>query len=201
MSDASSCAAPSESPQGPCRRPYQEAAEGDLIAWCREGDGVAFEWLVRPHLARIESLCRSIVRDPDEVLDAVQLCLSRIWAGLPRFQGRPRFSSWLWTTARNAALEVNRAADHQRVDRRPGGVEPSRGEDSALAESVVWADAVRWALGQLPPELRAAVVLLDVEGVPCSEIAALEGVSVNTVRWRICRGRRALRVLLEDEAS
>jgi RNA polymerase sigma factor (sigma-70 family) len=69
------------------------------------------------------------------------------------------------------------------------------------AEAVVRTDAVRWALAELPAEFRAAVVLFDVEGMRYAQIAALQGVSVDTVKSRLCRGRRALRLLLDDGAS
>ena len=59
---------------------------------------------------------------------------------------------------------------------------------------------VERALGALPPDFRAAVVLCDVEQLSYEEIAATLGVKLGTVRSRISRGRAMLRAALADRA-
>jgi DNA-directed RNA polymerase specialized sigma24 family protein len=52
------------------------------------------------------------------------------------------------------------------------------------------------AIDELDPELRAAIVLRDIEGRTYEEIAATLGIKIRTVTTRISRGRSALHTLL-----
>lgn len=115
--------------------------------------------------------------------------------GLPRFDGRSRFSTWAYRVATNACLDELR-----RRKRRP---EPTELPEVAAPEG---GDAVGdrldvdAALAQLPVEYRTAVVLRDLCDLDYAEIAAVTGAPIGTVRSRIARGRSALAGLLGNPA-
>jgi RNA polymerase sigma-70 factor, ECF subfamily len=147
-----------------------------------------------------------------DAADATQEALMAVVRGLPRFDGRSRFSTWVYRVAVNASLdEVRRRRRRPELgledDRRAGtGRAEAGASDSATA---VWAATdqldpeatadrldVDAALRRLSPEFRAAVVLRDLCGLDYAEIADVLGVPPGTVRSRIARGRAALVPLL-----
>lgn len=174
------------------RSPAQEAA---LLERARAGDQVAFGDLVRPHLRRLHTVCFRITGDQAGAEDATQTALLAAWRHLDRFERRARFSTWLYQIAHNAALaEIRRrtpepvgAGDELPITARRGP------EDDVVARLSVQA-----ALAQIPPAFRAALVLREYCGLSYAEIAAAEGIRVETVKTRIARGRQAVARLLGE---
>ena len=90
------------------------------------------------------------------------------------------------------------------VTRRPEKVEGVPDEQRGPEEAALASDAgerVAEALTHLPAGFREAVVLRDLEGLSYSEIAAITGRRMGTIRSRIARGRERLRQLLLEEES
>lgn len=166
-----------------------EPDDADLAAAARRGDRRALERLLDRHADRVHALCRRIVTDPDDALDAAQEALIAVTRGITRFDGRSAFSTWLYRVATNAALDEAR-----RRRRRPLPVESlpdppdARGPEDAVAARLDL-DA---ALGGVPEEFRVAVVLRDLCDLDYAEIASVLDVPPGTVRSRIARGRAAL---------
>ena len=119
--------------------------------------------------------------------------------GLPRFDGRSRFSTWLYRVAVNSSLDEmrRRARRPVPVDELPTGVEPA----GAAGPDVAAAADVEAALMRLPVEFRAPVVLRDLCGLDYAEIAEVLRLPPGTVRSRIARGRAALVPLLDPERA
>ncbi len=153
---------------------------------------------MRDHHDRLYAVCRRLTGNDADAADATQEALLSIVRGLPRFDGRSRFSTWSYRIAVNASLDELR-----RRRRRP---EP--GLDQAVEESPpsgsrdFSADAsdqridVDAALARLPSDFRAAVVLRDLCGLDYAEIATILAIPRGTVRSRIARGRALLVPLL-----
>jgi RNA polymerase sigma-70 factor (ECF subfamily) len=120
--------------------------------------------------------------------------------GLPRFDGRSRFGTWVYRIATNAALDELRrrrrrpTPDEEALVARPGRGAPEDDEVVARMDVDV-------ALQQLRPEFRAAVVLRDLCGLDYEEIGEVLGIPPGTVRSRIARGRANLVPLLTDHAE
>lgn len=164
--------------------------ETDLLLRARDGDPEAFrEWIERFHLARLSRVCARICPQPADADDAIQETLLRAWRGLARFEGRSKPSVWLYRIAVNASLRVIERQRDLPVD-DPFDNHPSPARDPA--DRVADVHTARWALNQLPPQFRTAVVLADGEQLPYREIAATMGWPLNTVRTRVRRGRLAL---------
>jgi RNA polymerase sigma-70 factor (ECF subfamily) len=165
------------------------------------GDRDALEQVLSEQLDLITTLCRRLCgQDAD---DAVQSSLIAIVRGLPRFDGRSRFSTWCYRVTTNCCLDELR-----RRSRRPLPT-----DDAALGElldhpAVVpspdgAADRIDidTALARLPWEFRAPVVLRDLCGLDYAEIAGLLEIPPGTVRSRIARGRRMLVPVLGNPAD
>jgi RNA polymerase sigma-70 factor (ECF subfamily) len=150
---------------------------------------------LRRHYDRLFALCRRIMGNQTDALDAAQEALIALVRGLPRFDGRAAFTTWSYRVATNVCLDELR-----RRRRRP---EPTTTDDErteldhragapGVDEVVVSRMALDDAMQDLPLEFRAAVVLRDVCTLDYAEIAEVLDIPPGTVRSRIARGRALL---------
>lgn len=158
-----------------------------------DGDDKALDALLRRHHDRVWALCRRLAGNDADAADATQEALITVVRRLDRYDGRAKFTTWLYRVVTNACLDELR-----RRGRRPVPV-----EDEALVGGraapgptvdgqVVDRLDVDHALAQLSPEFRAPVVLRDLCGLDYAEIAEVLDLAPGTVRSRISRGRGAL---------
>jgi RNA polymerase sigma-70 factor (ECF subfamily) len=162
---------------------------------------------LRGQIDRIHGLCRKLCGNGPDAEDATQEALIAVVRGLPRFDGRAAFSTWVHRVATNACLdELRRKGRRPQVARRldaapatgDGGprtldlADPTPGVDERLPERM----AIDDALAALPEEFRVAVVLRDHLGLDYAEIAEALDLPPGTVRSRIARGRARLAALL-----
>ena len=165
-----------------------------LAAAAGQGDRRALDQLLARHADRVHAVCRRVVGNPDDALDATQEALIAVARGIGRYDGRAAFTTWLYRVATNAALDELR-----RRARRPTPVEelpeppPRRSSDDERVVARLDVDA---ALADLPEDFRVAVVLRDLCDLDYAEIAVALDVPPGTVRSRIARGRAALAAAL-----
>ena len=172
-------------------------ADDDALARrAAHGDRRALEELLEEHADRVHAVCRRVLTDPEDALDATQEALIAIARGIGGFDGRARFTTWLYRVATNAALDEAR-----RKQRRPLAVATideratsafRGGGGAAIDERVSTRLDVDAALGGLPEEFRVAVVLRDLADLDYAEIAEVLDIPAGTVRSRISRGRALL---------
>ena len=175
--------------------PGVTADDAVLVARAQEGDRAALEELLRAHQERLHAVARRITGNEADALDATQEALIAIVRGLPRFDGRSRFSTWAYRITTNACIDELR-----RRRRRPlVGLVDGEGDDlepidPAPAVDVLVTDRldVDAALAELPIEFRAPVVLRDLCRLDYAEIAEVLEIPPGTVRSRIARGRAQL---------
>lgn len=181
------------------------AADPDdaLVAAARGGDRAALEALLRRHHDRVHALCRRLAGNEADALDATQEALIAIVRGLPRFDGRARFSTWVHRVATNACLDELRRRGRRPVPGLPEERDPEAGgavpdpRAGLATEAVADRLEIDAALAELTPEFRAAVVLRDLCELDYAEIAEVLDVPPGTVRSRIARGRAQLARLLD----
>ena len=164
-----------------------------LIAAAQAGDRRALDRLLRDQESRIYAVCRRIAGNDADALDATQEAMIAVVRGLPRFDGRSRFSTWVYRVATNACLDELRRRRRRPVVglpehdgmpiERPDLSTPDPGD--AVADRLL----VDAALAELPEDFRAAVVLRDLCQLDYAEIADVLGIPAGTVRSRIARGR------------
>jgi RNA polymerase sigma-70 factor (ECF subfamily) len=178
--------------------PQPDAGSADdeafLVGRARHGDLSAFEEIVRRHRRRVYGVALRIVRCHETAEDVAQEAFVRAWRGLERFDlGRP-FAPWVCRIAANLALNHVRSP-RMREQPLPEGREESPASDSGPLETMLDAEARRVldeALGALPAEQRAVLVLRVFEELSYDEIAGALGLSPGTVMSRLFRGRERL---------
>ena len=171
-----------------------DLGDDELATAAARGDQRALDTLLRRHASMIHAVCRRVLTNADDALDAAQNAMVAIARHIDTFDNRARFSTWCYRIATNAALDEAR-----RRSRRPAPVEivPEPRTDAIYVDETV-ADRidVDSALARLSPDQRAAVALRDLLGLDYAEIAAVLEIPPGTVRSRIARGRAALAELI-----
>jgi RNA polymerase sigma-70 factor (ECF subfamily) len=139
-------------------------------------------------------VCRRITCDDQDAADALQEALLTAWRGIGAFEGRSAVSTWLFRVATNAAIDEVRRRSRQSNHSHLTTIHPGSSHDVETA--AVSKSTVDWALAQLPPQYRAAVVLREYHDYTYQEIADIMDIPIDTVKSRISRGRQALAELL-----
>lgn len=180
--------------------------DADLVAQWQAGEIRAFECLVRRHERRVFRLLYRMLGSREEAEDATQEAFLSLHRHGHRFRREARFTTFLYRVAANAALNRRRSLGRSRARVEEFGRRHLVGDEGpvpvrdpeAAAQGAQAQIAVQQALLELPPDLRMAVVLFDIEGRAYKEIADVLGVPEGTVKSRIHRGRSALRESLRE---
>ena len=183
----------------------QRGDDRQLVAAAQAGDRQALEALLGRHYDRVHAVCRRIAGSSRDADDAAQEAMISIVRGLPRFDGRAQFSTWVYRIATNAALDELRRRRRRPVVAAVDDEGRASDVEDPLAERTVEASVDRLsidaALADLPDDFRIAVVLRDVGDLDYAEIAETLGVPVGTVKSRIARGRSQLAAALGNRAG
>ena len=175
----------------------EPAGEDALVDRARRGDVDAFERLYRLHAGRVYALCLRLAGEPVEGRELVQDTFVHAWEALPRFRGESSLTTWLHRIAVNGLLE-RRRGDRRRTARvslveDEDDVEraPSAGAFVAPTDVATAIDLER-AIAALPPGVRRAFVLHEVEGYTHEEVAGMTGLATGTLRAQLHRARQLL---------
>ena len=197
--------APVESPPGvgnltdpaAVKAPMVPTEEAELVAAAKNGDRAAFDQLVRLTYAATFTLAFRLTANEEDARDVVQDAYLKAYRGLKRFRGDARFSTWMYRITANCASTLlsrrsrsshdELSVDEPVADRRP------EADPEAMAEAGYVRDRMTAALADLPPRLRAVVVLRDIYDLPHEAIAAELGISQEAAKVRLHRARRKLR--------
>jgi RNA polymerase sigma-70 factor (ECF subfamily) len=170
-----------------------DEALAPVVTRAAAGDRVALEFLLRciDQHRLTQAPIRKLLVDEGDVEDAAQTTLLAVTRAIGSFEGRARFTTWLYRIAEREALQVLRR--RKRVT-APEGEDLSAltAEVRRLSSVVVGADAIRKALEELDPRFREPVVLRDIEGLEYTAIAERLDIPLNTVKTRILRGRQMM---------
>ncbi len=178
------------------------ARDRELVARCREGDAAAFASLVSLHEHMVFNLAARLLGDGEEARDVAQEVFLQVYRRLGRFEGRSSLKTWIYRIVVNQCHNRRRFWHRHGRDREDALDErfmPSRAPGSRLPGPYEQACAherartVQRALLGLPFQQRSVLVLREVEGLSCEEVAAALGIPDGTVKSRLSRAREALR--------
>jgi RNA polymerase sigma-70 factor, ECF subfamily len=185
-------------------------SEGDmtLVAAAKSGNKRAFEILVKRHQQRIFLVAQRITRRREDAEDVVQQSFQKAFIHLVNFEGRSAFSTWLTRIAITEALMFLRRSRGVRealIDDLNGNEEtttalevPDSGPDpEAIYSQREWVEKLSLAMKELPPGIRRAIQLRELDERSSEETARIMGISVPALKGRMFHGRRKLRERLK----
>lgn len=180
-----------------------------LMLKVKEGDRAAFETLVDRYKQPVMNLVFRTVRDYDEAEDIAQHVFLQVYKSAHRYRITAKFTTWLFTIARNLALnEIRRRTRHPAESMDT----PRPGEEEAPARQVEVKDQfsppeamlheelkekLEEALGELPENQRTAILLCQEGDVSYEEIARILDCSISATKSLIHRGRETLKSKLK----
>jgi RNA polymerase sigma-70 factor (ECF subfamily) len=145
-------------------------------------------------LPRLRRFARSLIRNPHDADDVVQIAVERALQRLDQWRRDARLDSWLFKIVRNAWIDEVRARGRRAKIFMPEEAGETVGDPSMERE--VDRLSVETALAKLPEDQRLAVALVLVDGLSYAEAAGVLEVPIGTLTSRLARGREALQEML-----
>lgn len=179
-----------------------EPSDEELVLRFQRGDEHAFEAMVARWNEPILQLATRLTGDPEEAKDVRQMTLLKTYQGLSRFEGRARFSTWLYRVVLNLCRDRQRSQE-ARTRLNESSAETRDDGDYVLEETGFHvardrelASVVAQAVLALPTAEREVLVLRHYHDLPFPAIAEVLGAPVTTVKSRMTRGLTLLRTRL-----
>lgn len=164
-----------------------------------------FEALLAPQLDALYRTARRMTRNADDAEDLMQDTAIRAFRAFAQFQKGTNFRAWVFRVLTTTFINRQRAAGRQPAietvdEEHASSVYDSIADDAPTPEAAVLdrlgIEEIIGAMDSLPRDFAAVVQLADIEGMDYQEVADSIGIPVGTVRSRLHRGRRLLRVAL-----
>jgi RNA polymerase sigma-70 factor (ECF subfamily) len=178
-----------------------QPTDEELVLRFQGGDEDAFESMVARWNEPILQLATRLTGDLEEAKDVRQMALLKTYQGLERFEGRARFSTWIYRVVLNLCRDKKRGSD-VRTRAFEGAVRERDGDyvlqetGFHLARDRELAGIVARAVLALPAAEREVVVLRHYHDLAFPAIAEILGSPVTTVKSRMTRGLELLRTRL-----
>jgi RNA polymerase sigma-70 factor (ECF subfamily) len=187
--------------------------DAQLLARARDRDHYAVRLIIQRNNQRLFRIARSIVRNDSEAEDVLQEAYCNAFANLHKFRGDAQVGTWLARIVINEALgrlrrhrpTLNLAA----IEHGPGfaariipfpNSAPPPDPETTMARSEIRLLLER-AIDDLPEAFRTVLVARLIEGMSVEETAELFGIQPETVKTRLHRGRRLLRLAVEKHVG
>jgi RNA polymerase sigma-70 factor (ECF subfamily) len=177
----------------------------ELIHDVKGGDKVAFASLVKRYEDTVYKFSYKVCRDPEKAEEALQDTFINVYRKLDSFDGKSKFSTWLYSIVANNCLMKRRR-------RKLDDLLESLDEPPLNGDSHSHGDLARWdetpvdllmkkefhsvldnAITKLPVDYRVVFVLRDLEGKSTEEAAEILKISVEAAKSRLRRARAFLR--------
>src|SRR5579862_4285152 len=171
-----------------------------ILRKAQRGDQRAFAIIVRMYETPVYNYVLRLTNGERSLAeDLTQEVFLRVYQGLPRFSLRCKFTTWLFQVTKNRVLDELRTRE-----RRPQGLvtldeAPTLEVLDRPVEEAEQVGALWRAIHDLNPDLKMALLLRDVVGLPYNEIADTLEITLSTVKWRIFKAREEVQIALARE--
>ena len=181
--------------------------DAEIVSLCKKGDVDVFEVLVRKHQKRSLNIAYRMVANYEEACEVVQDAFVSAYRNIKNFEGRARFSTWLYTIVVNLSrnrlkqLNIRGHLEGPSFDDPVSGddsvikIEPASGEPSVLErlERRDLQKRVQECINSLDGESKEVVILRDIQGFSYDEISDILKIAEGTVKSRLFRAREELK--------
>ena len=159
-----------------------------------------FHRQIEEQIPRLRRYARALTRNPDRADDLLQDTLVRALDKQHLYQPGTNLRAWLFTLMHNQNINAIRRNEPLKssVDIDDTAIALTAVSDTQAASKLAELDR---ALGKLPQNQRAVILLIGLEGMSYEEAAAVLQVAIGTIRSRLSRGREALHRLMDGETT
>ena len=164
--------------------------DGALMQRVGQGDRAAFATLVGRYQDRLFTVAHRLLQNRADAEDAVQRAFLNCYLRSDTYDARWRVSTWLYRVLTNVCVDELR--------RRKGvGLAVEAPDAGVIVEKPGQHLDLRRALERVPTEARLLLALRYVDGLYYGELAKIRGISINTVKSQLARGKSILRKALQ----
>ncbi|PCE66451.1 RNA polymerase sigma factor [Sediminicola luteus] len=176
--------------------------EQDCIEAVLKGDSRAYAPLVTQYQSMVYGIGLNVLKDAAQAEDLAQEVFIKAYKSLGSFEGKSKFSTWLYRIAYYAALDAKKKRDRRGVQAWEEVHEKKMGESPALEGH--WEEdpkkrMIKTAMGLLPADQKTIIELFYFEELSLKEIAQALGMSDNNVKVKLHRARKRLYTALEGQ--
>lgn len=181
--------------------------ESRLIRRASQGDADAFNALMGMHERRMYAVALRMCGNPEDAQDCLQEAMLRVFRSISGFKAQASFSTWVYRITMNTCLDELRRRKNRPSASLDGMLEngwsPSDEDDTPERHAVRGELRVHLQrfIRELPEDMRAVLVLRDIQGYSYDEIADILDTNVGTIKSRISRGREKLREKIAANAE
>jgi RNA polymerase sigma-70 factor (ECF subfamily) len=168
-----------------------------VLAAAKRGDAQAFAEILRQHDRELRLLAFRLLGDQGQMEDALQDAAIRAYRAFPGFKGRSAVGTWLYRIVYTTCIDQLRRRPAPVEAPLPAAEEAADPDSDPLDRLVAW-ESLAAALGQLSPDQRVALLLIDQEGYDYRTAGEIIGVPAGTVSSRVSTARAIIRRLLGD---
>jgi RNA polymerase sigma-70 factor (ECF subfamily) len=174
--------------------PESPQSDETLLRRVQSGERDVFATLVDRYQRRAFAVALRMLGRRQDAEDAVQQAFLRLYEARARYDSRWRLSTWFYRILINACVdELRRRRPQVSLETWDGAADDSPHRDVETTERD---RLLLGALATVPVEARIVLTLYYGDGLSYKEIGAIRGISVNTVKTHLRRGRLALRKAL-----
>ena len=171
--------------------------DSDIIKHVLNGDVDSFRILVERYQRPVLSMIRRLIWDSHRGEEIGQDVFVTAFQKLSTFDpARSKFSTWLFTIARNLSINALKKKTPIPVEHLPEMLD-SRNPSDELSDKESFAQLDQ-ALKALPGKLQRAYILAEFEQMPYEDIARIEGTRLGTIKSRINRARLRLHAAMKE---
>lgn len=184
-----------------------ELTEKALIEKCKKNDRNAFNTLVQTYQSKIINLAYGMLSNQEDACDAAQEVFIRVYRGIPSFEQKASFSTWIYRITVNVCNDMLRKrtrtaptvsiyqdSDEEHIMELPDS-SPTPSERIEITETQL---LVKNALNELSDEYRTVITLYDLEGLSYDEISSVLQCPIGTIKSRLNRARKMLKKKLSE---
>ncbi len=171
-------------------------SDAELVRDTSAGSADAFAALVARYQKRAFWVAFHVLGRVEDARDVTQEAFVRLYRSLDKFDYARSFYTWFYRIIMNLAIDQLRKQKATRATSLGdllGGIGEGSAEAPDTVELAEQNGQVWLVLGKLDPKFRAVLVLRDIHGMSCREIAPILKITHATVRWRLHRARQIFR--------
>jgi RNA polymerase sigma-70 factor (ECF subfamily) len=194
----------------------RDESDETLMVRYQQGDVRAFEVLLNRHRRPVFNFILRFVRDPAQSEDLLQEVFLRVIKGADAYEKQAKFTTWLYTIARNLCVDASRRGKHRKAASLDAPMDASEKDGATMLDMV--ADTKHMpsdrqvigselqgrlyeAIGKLSEEQREVFLMREFLDMPFKDIADVVGCPENTVKSRMRYALEKLKLELEEYAD